>query len=373
MFQNSIIRWNNHPPILDEETFFRAFDYISPVGLDGKPNLDYRPFQAQRRPSKEENRATDYPLLSGLLFSDWEGDWKPVGTHWRGENRLYSYTFYSHDGYGRPIWTKATKWLDQVIISLMLDKLKQTFDSDGWDRAVDRLTDGVEEECRLKEAQLRELTKIMENLIIALATLTTPQMLAKIEQRYQHALAEQERLQTDLARLKSKNQDRDKLKNLRNSFAVVLGNWPHISADEKREVVHLLVEKIEALKTDDSQLHCIIYWLDGSTDETTLGRSPTLGTRWLPNEAELLVELMESNASKLEIAQAFPNVKWEYILDKYRTITGKSSHYRREGTIMKKESYNDYLARIQTNGGSEAGSSLCSTTPKPWLAPPISC
>ncbi|MEZ4614438.1 MAG: hypothetical protein R2867_02835 [Caldilineaceae bacterium] len=54
MFKNSVVRWHNHPPLIAEETFFRAFNYISPVGLDGKPNPDYIPIRrsAGRRGSQ---------------------------------------------------------------------------------------------------------------------------------------------------------------------------------------------------------------------------------------------------------------------------------------------------------------------------------
>src|SRR5690606_34711862 len=34
----SIIRWNNHDPIIDEDTFFKAFNYLSDTNLDGSPN-----------------------------------------------------------------------------------------------------------------------------------------------------------------------------------------------------------------------------------------------------------------------------------------------------------------------------------------------
>ncbi|MEZ4614439.1 MAG: hypothetical protein R2867_02840 [Caldilineaceae bacterium] len=68
------------------------------------------------------------------------------------DERLYAYAFSSYDGYSRPVWRKSAAWMDQVITSLMLEKLSQTFDGDSWDQTVEQLDAGVEEERRVKGA-----------------------------------------------------------------------------------------------------------------------------------------------------------------------------------------------------------------------------
>lgn len=350
MFQNTIVCWNNHPPIIDEETFFKAFNYISPVGLNGQPNPDYRSTQAQRRPSLEESRPADYPLLSGLIVAKWEGHWKQVGTHWRGGRSRYNYAFYCYDGATHPLWRKSAAWVDKIVITMMLGKLRQTFNGNHWDQAVEHLEDGVEEERRLKEAQLRQLETVMENLIVSLASLNTPPMIAAVEKRYQHAQAEKERLEANLAQLAAKENHRERLNTLKNSFAKILEEWDDMSANDQREVVHLLIDHLEAQKLGKDQIACLIYWTDGSKDETTISRLAPRGTQWLPQEVEQLIKLIESDASKLEIAQAFPDRKWGSLLYKYRETTGKRLQGRRDNVLTQEECYNDYLARVEKEG-----------------------
>ncbi|MCB1318391.1 MAG: hypothetical protein KDK27_20635, partial [Leptospiraceae bacterium] len=201
LFQGTIVRWHNHPPLLDETVFFRAFNYISPVDLDGNPNMNYRPYQAQRRPSKEETRQVDYPLLSGLIFAIWDGNWKSVGTHWRSSKSGYCYAFFGYAGNSFALWRKSASWVDKIVVALMLDKLRQTFDGNHWDQAVEHLEDGIAEERQGKEAQLRQLKTVMDNLVVSLTSLNTPQMIEAVEKRYQDAQAEEQRLRTELAQL----------------------------------------------------------------------------------------------------------------------------------------------------------------------------
>jgi DNA invertase Pin-like site-specific DNA recombinase len=67
IYKNQVVIWNNHPALLDEETFFSAFNYLSPETLDGQPNADYCPIQNHARPSLEANRQAERPLLEGLI------------------------------------------------------------------------------------------------------------------------------------------------------------------------------------------------------------------------------------------------------------------------------------------------------------------
>ncbi|MEZ4614440.1 MAG: hypothetical protein R2867_02845 [Caldilineaceae bacterium] len=78
----------------------------------------------------------------------------------------------------------------------------------------------------------------------ALASMTARELIGKVEERYQHALAEQERLQKDLAQLTATEQNRARLARLKDSFAEILEDWGAMAADEQREVTHLLIEKI---------------------------------------------------------------------------------------------------------------------------------
>src|SRR5690606_15758757 len=42
-YKDRIVVWNNHPALVPEDLFFRAFNLMSPYTLDGEPNPDYSP------------------------------------------------------------------------------------------------------------------------------------------------------------------------------------------------------------------------------------------------------------------------------------------------------------------------------------------
>src|SRR5258708_10236636 len=88
---NTVVRWDNHPAIVPQAVFMRAFNYISPVGLEGEPNLHYKRFQQYARPSKEEDRPVERPLYAGMIVAQANGEWRSVGTTWLKTLQHYIY------------------------------------------------------------------------------------------------------------------------------------------------------------------------------------------------------------------------------------------------------------------------------------------
>lgn len=349
-FKGEIIRWNNHPALIDEEIFFKAYNYLCETDLEGNENPDYKPDRRSHRPSKEAKREAEYPLLAGLIFSNWEGAWRTVGTQWRDQWKCYQYAFFVCDGVTIPLWRKKAESVDKAITSLMLERLELTFDQTKWESATESFNDGFDEEKRLKKAQLQQLQTVMENFVISLASLTTPQMVTAVEKRYQQAQAEYERLQSELEAIKSQELNSQRIRKLLSSFSDIVKNWKNMSDDEKRELCRIFINKIEATKTEAATIDIKIYWQDGSDDTLHISRFTSRGIQWLPQEVTRLVELMESGASKLEVAKEFPDRKWFDLYRKYKYTTKNWPKYRYEGTIRKNESYNDYMLRVGSFG-----------------------
>ncbi|RIK35437.1 MAG: hypothetical protein DCC57_23340, partial [Chloroflexi bacterium] len=80
------------------------------------------------------------PLLSGLLYSGWDGKLKQVGTHWQAAKGSYHYVFNAYDGLSTPLWHKKASYLDAAVANLLLRKLKHTFDYATWQEAVDEFS-----------------------------------------------------------------------------------------------------------------------------------------------------------------------------------------------------------------------------------------
>ncbi|MEZ4678183.1 MAG: recombinase family protein [Caldilineaceae bacterium] len=344
MVNGVIVHWNNHEAVIDEETFFRAFNYLSPVTLTGQENQHYNPMQQHARPSKDDDRPLERPLCAGLMVSEENGIWRRVGTNWVAKLQHYTYALWSSNDDAKYIWSKAAPFVDDAVSRLVHEKLLSTFDYDAWGCEVNTFAEKFEDERRIKQAQLQQLQKVMDNLVASLETISLPHLVAATQKRYEEALIEHDRLQAELATSKAESVRFDRLHTLRESFREKLNKWYEITVDERREVLHLFIHCIEATPTRGHGLYLVIKWKDDTTDEILLPRQATTGTCWLPHEVELLLSLVDSGASQYKIAKAFPHRKWEMIRGKYVAETGKPLKFKPK-RIKDKETISDYLER----------------------------
>lgn len=359
--KDTVVRWNNHPAIVDDATFYRTFNYLSAVNLDGSDNPHFRPNRIFARPTLEKDREVGRPLYTGLMFSMLEGEWKSVGTVWDGLNRNYDYVFYGRDPFIPAIWQKRSDYVDHAISSLLLEKLQRTFNFDTWSTALEIYAHESEQQQQLKRKQLTHLETVMLNLAASLESLTTPGLIAQIEKRYQDAQAEYQRLQQDIGMEAAPAVTSDTIRTLKTMYAQLIENWDTITTQEKRELIHVFVGKIEATKGEKHRLALTIYWQDGSTDDMDIRRLPSSGLAWMPQEHALLVKLGQEGAGQIEIARTFPNRTWLMIARKHRKLTGRYLTWGGNHPIKGHETYEDYVRRCQDGGTLdmtlEAGSS----------------
>ena len=87
----SIVIRNNHPALVDEQTFFAAFNRLSPrASTAAQPALLPRQHQAPAMPAAARTDA--YPLCPGFLFAaDNTGTRRPVRVRWSKTNHHYAY------------------------------------------------------------------------------------------------------------------------------------------------------------------------------------------------------------------------------------------------------------------------------------------
>ena len=341
-----VVQWENHPGIVNEATFFEVFNYLSKFTLTGEENPNYSHVATHARPSKRAERTKEPPILSGLIFSLLNGAWRQLGTHWKNDKKTYAYVLMTDDGSDTVVWRKKASYVDATVSALLLEKLLLTFDLNNWKMAIETSFEKQDEQKRLTESQIRHLETVMRNLVTSLETLGNPQMIAMVEQRYAEAEKELNRLREELATITSGSIDSTRLLDLKASFGEILDNWGLMPSEEKRGVALVFIERIEATAMENHVVVLTIYWKDGSTDTLTLSRSASHGVFWLPQQCELLVRLVESGATKLEIAKAFPDFQWRNIYQKISTLTGKHLPVE-EGVLLGKfETYNAYIQRI---------------------------
>lgn len=358
MVGSTIIQWDRHEAIVDQDTFYKVFNYLSQVAIDGSVNTDFHAIRHNTRPSKDMRRKPDRPLFTGMIFAPWEGDsFRQVGTYYKKASNHYYYNLIATDGFATKIWLKRADYVDNSVTRLLEEKLRLTFNYEKWNTGVEVSTKEFAEQRQLMEAQLKQVQIVMENLVMSLSTLSIPQLIAAVETRYQEAQAEYQRLQNELNVIKGNVADIERVRALKHSFSKVFDDWENMSGDEKREVVQVFVKRVIAKVTkENNDFQLVVEWRDGSSDQMKLDRVVATGTQWFPQEVKVLLELIESGASPVEVAKAFPDRPWVRLHRKYKEMTGKPLPRKRPYTIHKYETYNEYAERMGLDGAKSSTS-----------------
>jgi DNA invertase Pin-like site-specific DNA recombinase len=351
IYKNQVVIWNNHPALLDEETFFSAFNYLSPETLDGQPNADYSPIQNHARPSLEANRQAERPLLEGLITTLENGEPRKVTVRWIKPYRCYGYHCASRYPEYKEIWHKRAVYIDEAFSDLLKDKLSSTFKTDSWEKISKQFSRDFVQERYLIETQLQSVEGEMTQLVANISQLTIPQLIAKTEEQYLHYEAEQSRLQSKLVELNQEANQLELLDEIRNTCDSMLENWDKLNREDKRRLIQVFVSAIEASPLPKQAVHLKIIWKDGSSDEFDLARKGSFYIGWMEHEVELLVELLESNVPQIEVAKAFPSRKWYMIRNKVYSMDADLNFEFSPKPIQDTETFDDYLRR--TDGGTK--------------------
>ena len=345
-----IVRWNNHDLVVPSDLFVQAFNYLSPVTLDGQINHGYRPFREQSRPSKEYERHVERPLCAGMIFGQVDDEKRMVGTTWIKERQHYVYVLTTRQIGEKRLWIKAADFVDEAVVELLHLKLEATFDAEVWEKTVSSLDDDFEKERNRILAQLRALEKIMGNQIAGLDALTNPEMIRAVQKRYEDAEAEFKRLSHDLESMENDTRFLDSLNELRETCGPALENWDNLSRDEKRVILHAFINEIEAEQVEGSAIQIVVYWRDESDDMVILPKQSRNGWReWLPSETKQLLELVAADASQVEIVKTFPNRTWGMIKQKIDAVLGIGKFYMSPQPVFRHETYEVYGQRISRN------------------------
>jgi len=347
-----IVRWHNHPAIVPEDVFMKAFNYLSPVSLDGTPNLHYNPRVRNERPSLEERRGVPYPLYAGLVGTEYEGKWYNGSVVWSTQAKVYAYSVSAGFPEEHLLWHKRAEYLDTAVTKLLHTKLRVTFDSEVWNSTLATYDDHWEEERKRTHKQLAAVEQKQRTLISNMALVTIPKLVADMQVEYEQYETEKLRLQAKLDEAAREIRRREELAALQKQSEIVLSDWKKMTVDERRMVAHAFIDKIVVTPLPLRAIHVIVHWRDNTTDDVALPRQGTTYTTWLKEETDKLAELVERGAPQLEIAATFPNRTWELIRNKIYAITGEFSYKVFPKPIKDKESYEAFFRRTQ--GGSDA-------------------
>ena len=329
----SIVIRDYHPALVDEQTFFAAFNRLSPVGLDGRPNPHFTPAQTNQPPMPPAARTDAYPLCPGLIFAtDNTGARCQVRVHWIKSNHHYAYQLTGQPD-GICLWVRRAAFVDAVIGDALLPVLATTYDFGAAEAAARQARAEVEEEQALKRAELAQLQTVLANLRTSLATLSHPHLVQAAEQQYTAAEAEAARLQADLAALAAAPSAQ--FPHLPQAPKEIAARWPTLARDEQRAMLAAVVDHVEAEPAAGNALDLRIQWRAGES------------LRWTPEEDARLAALFRQGASQLEIARALPNRTWGSIEQRYWQVVAPADRVKvwRRRVIGQGETYEEYMRR----------------------------
>lgn len=356
---NTIVRYNNHPGIVPTDTFFQVFNYLSPIGLDGGDNPNYRSIRQYSRPDKDARRPVEEPLCAGLIVTKVQDKWVKAGLQWRARQQKYVYAVVDSSGpCTKKVWRKNAVYVDDEIAKLVRLKLSTTFAPDEWDKRVEEMAEEYKARKNQILAQRQALEQAMQGQIASLGVLVNVDLIKAIEVSYTHHQAEYKRLSNAVDAIEYEAQRLDAAFTLRLRAGAVFAGWDQAIRDEKVNIFHAFIDKIEAIPDGHHALRLIVHWRDNTREEIALTKLSNMGPNWSTAELERLTRMANEGRSQLDIAAAFPRRTWGAIRKRALALTGKNL-LATPSIVGYDETFEEYQAglsnhEVKVNTGSAA-------------------
>jgi hypothetical protein len=323
LVNNRIVRYNNHPAIVDEDDFMYAFRRLSPTNLDGSPNLEY----LEARGRYVRRHFADRPaILKGCIFcTDQRFAIYPKDIPEKGrEANGNIFTVYAFFPKKRAIPTTKSTIAAHTVDSFFLQCFKQRI------QETDQFNEFLTEEQAEKKAQHEVIADIDMLLNAAKASLQqieaqvkrgliTNKELADIQQAsYEHHITEVARLESEKARLTNNLSSAQKRRTYKILLNEVMDEWEEvyppedlIPPDEYPEMIELFVEKVFLDPLSPRFYRLTILWRDPmwGVDQLIFFRSGNPSVSWSTEEDNTIRRLW-SQASKEALLRALPIRSW---------------------------------------------------------------
>jgi hypothetical protein len=322
--------------------------------LDGEPNPNYAPRVERTHTDKNPERPVPKKAIYlGLVGTYYEGEWRGATVAWRRSIQDYTYNchFINTLTIQELLWARHVRHFDRVITDLLHEKLRATFDEQVWQNVLEESGDDFEAERRQLNHQLASINNKMQTIIGNFSQVTIPSLLQALQQEYANHEKEKYRLEAKLTTIDQREAQQKALSDLAKQVDNVLLNWEQLGVDERRAVARAFITRIVVTPQGKNRVVDVrIEWRDNSFYEFVLPYRSDTWTLWLPSEIDMLKELMESEATQVEIAAALPTRNWRAIRIKIYEIIGFRRFHISPKPIRDAETYEDYLKRVERDG-----------------------
>ena len=323
LVNSRVVRYNNHPALVDEDDFMYAFKRLSPTNLDGSPNVEY--LAASGKYVKKHY--TDRPaILKGCIAcSDASFAIYPKETPYKGKEGsgkvFVVYAFFPRKkAIATPKSTVSAQVVDGFFMQCFKKRIQET------DQFQDFLSEGEAERKAQKEVRddidmLLHAAKASQRSIeeqVEKGLITDP-VLAHIQQAsYQKHQAEVARIENQKAQLVRTATAAQKRRDYKRMLREVMDEWTDIYPpqdlilpDEYPELVEIFLAKAYLDPLSPRFYRLTLYWRDPAWGVNTLifFRSGNPSLSWSKDEDNTVRSLWPS-ASKEGLLRVLPIRSW---------------------------------------------------------------
>lgn len=353
MHKGHVVVWNNHPPIVSEELFYKAFNYLSPYTLKGDSNPDYAPRLGRIHSTKKKEENPPTGIFVGLVGTYHEEKWRGATISWRKAIQNYAYvcTYMDLSDSFHTLWSRHCEYFDNALTELLHTKLKATFEANVWNDVFASAGEDFETERRILLHQLSSVEQKMQAVINNTSFIQSQSFLEALEREYTNLGEEKARLENKLADLSSRESQQDSLMEMAKQVQHILASWNDLDIDTKRSVAQSFISRIVITTTGKHKpVIAEIIWKDNTSDTVHIAYRLDASITWFAEEVETLTRFIDEGADQITIAASLPNRNWHAIRLKAYEIIGKRNFHISPKPIRDEEKYEDYLARLERDG-----------------------
>lgn len=309
LYKGAITQWNTHEPIVSQDLFFAAFDYVSPYDLNGAPNPRYVQ-RSTRVHARVDRPVEDRPVTEGMVSLHFDGEDRPAAAIW--DTVIKDYAFQVE------LWRDAdvrkrlrAKRVDEVVEFHLLERLAVTFNEGLLTAQLEEQAKRASRAIRSKQTQLDALRKDQATTVTNMTRASLETVYRELEKRYAEIERAIHTAETELMQLQAERQSAEVMLPTLVIFQKSLESYGSATYQDKRRIMKLLVDRVVVTGhtgTGTRVFYVNIYWRDGEVTECEVWNRNI--DQWTYADQVFLTRHIEAGSSRETIMARFEGRRW---------------------------------------------------------------
>lgn len=311
MFKNEIISKTNHEPIIDEETFWYAFNRLSKYTVDGKRNEQAA---GKRHATYVQKDKPESEVLLKDVIKPSSSQTKITVNYAKSTREERGTPFYSFRHRTSPIGGEqnafAVREVDRLFADSLLSHLRTTEDFAHYRTYLERQRQEFQAQQAGIDVQIVAVTSQMATIKQNLKALTNPRLFAELDETYT-------KLEEELTRLngnrQTPSQQQSQITQLLTYYELMSKlDWEKdVTLEEKKTLITFLVASCILDVLSPRFYRLAVHWRVPAwgIDEAIVYRRGQPASHWTKEEDDLLCTRYEST-DKGRLLHLFPSHSW---------------------------------------------------------------